>query len=242
MPAQQPTARPSVTVKPTAPKEGTLTSGPGAKGAVKVQAAPGQADGQTVSDATASKSVDVSQCGVPNEGKTRKCQLAKGHPLDPKLPNGGHKFRVQGTGDSTVSLRDAAGAEFSLEDASDDVKPGEVKVQVKEVTRDKDQLWMDEQVKASYAAWVEAGKPNLFNDSPRKRIRVPAAAVPAVRKMLTSSGSFLDKRVRIAQPVTEDDGRVAVYYVATDRTAAKGKAKPKGDTKADAKPESKPGK
>jgi len=195
-------------------------SQPGTKVSVRRSDAEAEAARQHAlrsAETVPSANVDVSRCDHKSENG-RQCILTRhGDDTD-------HKFRTAGTRKEYAPLPEGFLAANTMEDVPEDEAP----VQVKEITRSADQLVIDENVKAAYAAWVEAGKPAEFNKSPRKRRLVPPEYADTVRHMLDSAGTFLGYRVRIAPNKTHESGATMIYFVVTDKTE---RGKKNGDDK-----------
>lgn len=193
----------------TQAEEKTVTVHTDATGQITGETATGQSDPSTTT--ASDPSVDVSRCEDTNDNK-RRCVLVRDH--DKGESPTAHQYRKTST-TSDVALPDLAALNLAtFEDVPDDEAP----VPVKEMVRDEAQTTIDERVKAAHAAWIEAGKPQEFNKSPRKRIVIAPEHEAGVRKMLEKAGSYLNLRVRIAPSKTHESGNRMVYYVVTDRT------------------------
>ena len=174
------------------------------------------ANRQTAQETLPQSEVDLSRCDNENQNG-RRCVLAN---TEHKTNEDGslvHQYRASGERHEYKPVSVADLLALPMEDVPDD----DMDVQVKEAVRDEAQKIIDGDVQAAYDAWVEAGKPESFNNSPRKRRMVAPENVDTVRHMLKRAGSFLDKRVRIAPTRTHVSGNSMIYFVVTDRLARK---------------------
>lgn len=92
--------------------------------------------------------------------------------------------------------------------------------------RSKEQKAVDKLVKSAYDAWVKAGKPEKFAQSPGGRLTVPVGDPETkVRRMLTNSAAFLGVSVRHGEAKkSEVDGTelVTLAFRVVDRTDRSG--------------------
>lgn len=82
--------------------------------------------------------------------------------------------------------------------------------------RSKDQKILDALVSKAYAAWVKAGKPEKFWESPGGHIRVREDQLVQVQRAIHSSGRLLDLKIRFGE-IIQEDGYADVVFSAADR-------------------------
>jgi len=91
--------------------------------------------------------------------------------------------------------------------------------------RDADQRRVDTDVKRAYDAWVKAGKPEKFENSPVQRYIFPPAAFDTIilmlRRATQTGGPVVGKSLKYRRK-THESGNAMVYFTVTDGSKKNG--------------------
>ena len=158
-------------------------------------------------------------CGhlVNTEKGSKPCVKPQGHDTEgtPAFEEfgKGHASRIQKRKEY-APIPKAALSSFKAVDEKEIVEYGATGAQAPE--RDEVQQEIDGHVKDVYQEWVAAGKPENFNDSPRKRYQFNPELEESFRAALRSAGRLHGVSVRIAPSKKLQNGKVALYWTAQD--------------------------
>lgn len=169
--------------------------------------------------ASPESAVEAAQCGhlVNTDKGPKPCVKPVGHTQEgtPAFEQygKGHASRLQTRKEYKPIPKNALNS-LKPVDPTEEVEYGAVGAAASE--RDEVQQMIDGHVKDAYQEWVAAGKPEKFNDSPRKRYTFSPELEESFRAGLRSAGRLHSVSVRIAPAKRLDNGKVALYWTAQD--------------------------